>query len=165
MESELINIFCHKLPGDISRAVHNEYTNRWDEIKRIWEFPQNRYGILKRHSSTIQHLLAMSIFYRRLLCGLDGACDFYNAVKRSSRNSEHNVIIIGKYKLDSREYKKLQSIRISFQKLKEKYDIDDYFFDYVETYEFLNNCKDFYYNHVRQQPNRPSPDPEEDLPF
>ena len=41
-DSELINILCYRLPGDISRAVYNEFENRWKEIEKIWEYPLNQ---------------------------------------------------------------------------------------------------------------------------
>lgn len=71
MDSELINILCYKLAGDVSRAVHSEYDNRWNEIKNIWKYPNNRFKVLEKQYKTVQYLLAMSTFYRRVLSGMN----------------------------------------------------------------------------------------------
>lgn len=166
MDSELINILCYKLSGDVSRAVHNEYENRWNEIRHIWEYPQNRFKILERYSKTVQHLLAMSTFYRRVLSGMNGACDFYKTVTKDVSDDKERSISIGKYRLDKREYNKMLAIQITFRKLREKYGIDDYLFEYTETEEFLTNCKDLYFSHyVKPAPDIFGSTPDEDLPF
>lgn len=163
MDSELINILCYKLPGDVSRAVHNEYEGRWSEIKHIWEYPQNRYKLLESYPTTVQHLLAMSTFYRRVLSSMDGACDFYKTVSRGA--TSERSIAIGSYRLDKAEYNKMLNIRITFRKLRERYGIGDDFFEYAETEKFLDNCKDLYLSHAKPTPNGSGSAPVEDLPF
>ena len=165
MESDLINILCYKLSGDLSRAVYNEYENRLNEIKQIWEYPQNRFIVLAPYSKTIQHLLAISTFYRRVLSGMDGACDFYKTVNKCKDKSE-SAIAIGKYRLDKSEYNKLLAIQISFNKLRDKFGIDEQLFNYTETEEFLTNCKNIFYRfYVRQFPETSGHKTDEDFPF
>lgn len=166
MDSELINILCYKLSGDVSRAVHNEYENRWREIKHIWDYPRNRFKVLEDYSKTVQHLLAMSTFYRRVLSGIDGACDFYKTISKNASGNREHSITIGKYRLNKEEYNKMLAIKITFRELRKKFCIDDCFFEYTETEEFLTNCKNLYFIHH----NKPDEDivsskPDEDLPF
>ena len=161
--SELINVLCYKLSGDISRAVFNEYNNRWSEIKHIWEYPQNRFKVLESYQSTVKLLLAMSTFYRRVLSGLNGACDFYKTVTKNQQSSRS--IVVGSYRLDRDEYNRLLAIQITFRNLREKYGITEHFFDYSETEEFLTNCKDILNYNVKSTTKSTSGSASEDLPF
>lgn len=166
MDSELINILCYRLSGDVSRAVYNEYESRWNEIKHIWEYPRNRFKILEDYSKTIQHLLAMSTFYRRVLSGMGGACDFYKTVAKEMNGDRECSITIGKYRFNKKEYNKILTIQITFRKLREKFGIDDLLFEYTETEEFLTNCKELYFSHyVKPDPGIFGSTPDEDLPF
>ena len=163
MKSELINVLCYKLSGEVSRAVYNECNNRWSEIKHIWEYSQSRYKVLEAHQPTIKLLLVMSTFYRRVLTGLDGACDFYKTVTNNQKSGYS--IVVGNYKLDKDEYKRLLAIRISFRKLREKYGIKETFFDYTETEEFLTNCKNILHYDVKPTTNSDSDSTSKDFPF
>lgn len=166
MENELINILCYKLPGDLSRAVHKEYENRWNEIQRILVYPKTRFKVLENYPKTLQCLLAMSTFYRRVLSGMEGASDFYKTVNKDVSNNRCRPIAIGKYRLDKEEYNKLLAIHISFQKMREKFGINEQLFEYTETEEFLTNCKDYYYSlDVKPTPGIFDSTPDEDLPF
>ena len=159
-EQNIIKILCKKLPGDVSRAVYNEYNSRWSEIEQVWNYPQNRYKLLQKHESTIQLLLAMSTFYRRVLNGFDGARDFYKTVSNNSGTKTEFAICIGQFKLNFKQYCKLQAVQISFCKLKDKFGISNSFFKYNETYEFLNNCMYLYNCDVTPNDGR-----QENLPF
>lgn len=162
--SELINVLCYKLSGDVSRAVYNEYNNRWSEILHIWEYPHNRFKALQGYETTIQHLLAISTFYRRVLSGFDGARDFYKTVSKSlEMRTQSPTISIGKYKLDQTAYNKLLGVQIEFGKLKSNFGIEDSFFEYFETEEFMTNCMRLYMNHSNSN-HKPDGDSEE-LPF
>lgn len=166
MDSKLINILCYKLAGDVSRAVHSEYENRWNEIKNIWKFPNNRFKILEKYSKTVQNLLAMSTFYRRVLSGMDGACDFYKTITKDVSGDNERTIAIGRYQFNKNEYNKLLAIRISFRKFHEKYGISKAFMEYTDTYEFLKNCKELHVNqYVKPATKASDPTPDEDLPF
>lgn len=149
MESSFIDNLCKDLPSDVRNAVHNEFTSRWKDIEHIWEYPQNRYKVLQPHQVTVRHLLAISTFHRRVLSGFDGARDFYKTVSRSFNHSPKNVeISIGKFKLNQTEYNKLLGVEIEFGKIRKKYGLDDSFFEYDGTDEFLTNCRKLYINHL-----------------
>ncbi len=163
-DSELINILCYRLPGDISRAVYNEFENRWKEIEKIWEYPLNQYKMLLTYKSTIRNLLAVSTFYRRVLSGFDGARDFFTTIDKSDTQNEI-PIAIGKYMLNRKEYNKLLGIQISFDNIKKGYGLSDQFFDYFETAEFLANCKDLYYSNDRPEQHKSDPESPDEIPF
>ena len=105
----------------------------------------------------------MSTFYRRVLTGLDGACDFYKTVT-NNQNSGYSIVV-GNYKFDKDEYNRLLAIHISFRKLREKYGIEEPFFDYTETEEFLTNCKNILHYDVRPTTNVAPDSTSEDFPF
>jgi hypothetical protein len=160
-KAPLINILCANLPGDVSRSVYNEYESRWDEVERIWTSYPDGFVHLKQYKTTVMHLLAMSTFYRRVLSGFDGARDFYKTISKADYNQKAGrAILIGKYKLDEEQYRKLQAVQISFCKLKEKFGIPDTFFEYFETIDFLRHCM-LLNNFDTTQDD----DKQEDLPF
>lgn len=164
VDTTIIRILCKKLPGDLSNAVYNEYVGRWEDIEKIWEYSQKGFKTLQGYETTIQHLLAISTFYRRVLSGFDGARDFYKTVSKSlNARTLSPKISIGKYKLDQTAFNKLLGIQIEFGKLKNKFGIEDSFFEYYETEEFMTNCMRLYMNHLNcdRKPDAGS----EELPF
>lgn len=164
VDNTIIKILCKKLPGDLSNAVYNEYVDRWEDIENIWEYPHNRFKALQGYETTIQHLLAISTFYRRVLSGFDGARDFYKTVSKSlEMRTQSPTISIGKYKLDQPAYNKLLGVQIEFGKLKSNFGIEDSFFEYFETEEFMINCMRLYMTHFNSdyKPDGGS----EELPF
>lgn len=149
-KSPLINILCYQLPGDLSKAIYHEYNSRWAEIEYFWKNDDSKYIVLRDYEPTIRLLLAMSTFHRRVLSGFDGARDFYKTLLRSlGPNGKCAILSIGQYKLNITQYRRLQAVQIDFGQLKEKYGISDSFFIYCESYEFLDNCLELYYNQIR----------------
>ena len=71
--SSLINILASKLPGSVTRPMYLEYNNRKREIERIWANPENHYKMLQDYKSTVESLLAISLFYRYVLGHIQGA--------------------------------------------------------------------------------------------
>ena len=164
VDTTIIKILCKKLPGDLSNAVYNEYVGRWEDIENIWKYPQNRFKVLQEYETTIQNLLAFSTFYRRVLSGFNGARDFYKTVSKSLKaRTQSPTISIGKYRLDQTAYNKLLGVQIEFGKIKNKFGIEDSFFKYYETEEFMTNCMRLYMNHFNSE-RRPNGGSEE-LPF
>lgn len=159
-KSPLINILCYQLPGDLSKAIYHEYNSRWAEIEYYWKNNDSKYIVLRNYEPTIRLLLAMSTFYRRVLSGFDGARDFYKTVSKNHDIKENSAIRIGQFILDNKQFRKLQAIKISFGDLKEKYGISNSFFEYHETYEFLEKCLQLYYCCIT-----PDEGTQEDLPF
>lgn len=169
-KTPLINILCAKLPRDVSQAVFNEYNSRWAEILNIWEYPKNKYAVLQRKLPVVQILLAMSTYYRRVLSGFDGARDFYKTVTRGNNQLATRPvqsISIGTFRLDQNQYNHLLAVQISFNNLRKKFGIQEDFFDYFTTDEFLTHCMRLYNNHFEIEggsDNKPEGNTN-DLPF
>lgn len=71
-----------RLPATITKPICREYDWRKIEIQRVWVGGYERYLVLKPYESTIDSLLALSIFYRNIVVNLDGASDFYVKINR-----------------------------------------------------------------------------------
>ena len=98
------------------------------------------YKPLNQHLKAIEIILAMSIFYKRIITNLDSAVKFHGNVMAKS---QADIVSIGSYELDTKEKNRIQAILINFQKIMEKYRIPHVFFDYYETKEFLRYIKDY----------------------
>jgi hypothetical protein len=131
----IINIFTYKLPKALSKPIYNEFQNRFKEAIRIIDgYP--KYRILKEEVESVELLLALSIFYNRIIANLDSAIKFYGTV---IQNSEADSIAIGSYNLNSSEIKRIQSLIILYQKLINKYGITEKLWSYSNTVDFLRN--------------------------
>lgn len=139
----LINIFCSQLPGIVTRPLYQEYEKRMAEVNRIWNNQENNYMELMKHESTVQALLAASLFYRHVLGHLDGVAGFYSALNKHSE--KECAIKIGGSTLDKDQYNHLLGATITFEKIRRKFQIPTSSFEFSETLQFLRNCKDLYY--------------------
>ena len=132
-ESPIINIMTHRLPRELSRPIYNEFHNRYQESLRIIEkYP--KYQVLKDDLDVVEVLLALSIFYNRIIVNLDAATKFYGLV---TRNEVTNAVRIGAYILNADEIHVIQSIIMSYQKLMRRYEINEFLWNYTLTIEFL----------------------------
>lgn len=66
-KSSIINILTYRLPGNVTRPIYLEYNSRRRELDRIWANPENHYQMLQDYVSTVEALLAISIFYRHVM--------------------------------------------------------------------------------------------------
>lgn len=145
-QSSIINILTYRLPGNVTRPIYLEYNSRRRELERIWANPENNYQMLQNYVSTIEALLAISIFYRHIMGHMNGAVSFYKSVNRNSSNAENECAIkIGETILDSKQQRLLLSAVIKFEQIQEKYQLEPVFFEYSETIQFLRNCKKLFY--------------------
>lgn len=141
-ESSIINILTYKLPFDLSRQIYNEYQDRLKEIKFITE-KSKRYSILNDDIKTVELLLALSIFHKRVISNIDAATKFYNLV---TKHGNAQSIKIGNYELDGKEKNLLLAVVLSYNKLIHEYGISPAILDYNLTKEFLDKIlllKDF----------------------
>lgn len=133
------------LPGNVTRLIYLEYDSRRRELDRIWANPENHYQVLQGYVSTIEALLAISIFYRHVMGYMQGAVSFCKSVNRTSGMRDECAIKVGKMVLDNKQQKRLLSAVIKFNQIQEKYQLDSEFFEYSETIQFMRNCKDLFY--------------------
>lgn len=129
----IISIFTYRLPKELAIPIFSEFESRKNEAGRIISnYP--RYSALTNSLDTVELLLALSIFYKRVLCNLDAAFKFRGMV---ANNSSSEVVRIGSYKLTYAEANRLQSLLISYRKIMAKYRLKDELWNYDLTIEFL----------------------------
>ncbi len=142
-KNSLINIFCYGLPGVVTRPICREYDTRWKEIERIWSNPKyNEYQFLKQNTEIVENLLALCLFYRYVMGNITGGNEFYIHINRYS--NEERPIAIGSYILDKKESNKILALSIELKKMCKRFQLDDYFFEFTETIDFLRNCIKLY---------------------
>lgn len=139
----ILNILTAGLSGDVTRPVYLEYNSRRKEIDRIWAKSDNNYQMLHDHVSTVEALLAISLFYRHVMGFMQGATSFYKSVNKRCVGGEC-AISIGKSVLDKKQQNHLLAAVIRFNQIQEKYQLTPSFFEYSETIQFLRNCMDLY---------------------
>lgn len=132
-QTPIINIFTYGLPFDLANQIYNEYQDRIREAKYIIEVSQ-RYFPLANNLVTVELLLALSIFHKRVIANLDAAVKFYGTVNKVS---QADTIRMGNYKFTGEEKNKLLALTITYRKLLVKYDISEAVMNYNLTKEFL----------------------------
>ncbi len=115
-----------------------EYNRRINDINFFLSGRYDYYAHLKKDIDTIQLLLALSIFYKRVLSNFDSATKF---TSRIVFNSEAKSIQLGTYELSAKEIFKLERTVRTFTKLMDDYSIPIGLFEYLETKEFLRKIK------------------------
>ena len=143
--SPIINILAYGLPGNVTRPIYLEYNSRRREIDRIWANPENHYQMLQGYVSTVEALLAISLFYRHVMGHMQGAVSFYSSVNKRSGSENECAIKVGKTILDSEQQRHLLSAVIKFGQIQDKYQLAPVFFEYSETIQFMRNCRDLFY--------------------
>ena len=142
----LINNLTFGFPVNVARPLYQEYSNRRREIDRIWANPENKYKMLQDYGSTVEALLAISLFYRHVLGHIQGATSFYKSVNANNGNASACSIKVGNMILDNQQQGHyLLAAVIQFSKIQNKYQLSTLFFEYSETVQFLRNCRDLFY--------------------
>lgn len=152
-QSPIINILTSGLLGNVTRPIYLEYDSRRRELDRIWANPENHYQMLQDYVSTVEALLAISIFYRHVMGHMQGVVSFYKSVKRNSGREKKCVIKIGETIFDSKQQRYLLSAVIKFEQIQEKYQLTPMFFEFSETIQFMRNCKDLFYKKEYEEDN------------
>lgn len=115
-----------------------EYNGRINDINYFLSGRYDYYAPLKKDIETIQLLLALSIFYKRVLSNFDSATKF---TSRIIFKSEAESVQLGTYDLSAKEIFKLNKTVLTFKKLMEDYSIPIGLFEYLETKELLRKIK------------------------
>lgn len=134
-QTPIINIFTYKLPQELAQQVYNEYQNRLREVNYSLE-NNKRYSPLKKEIQTVELLLALSIFYKRVIANLEGAVKFYGTVNRIS---DAEAIQMGSYYFTAEEKNHILALTIKYRKILEDFHIPENIFTYHETRDFLKN--------------------------
>lgn len=136
--SAIINILTAKLNYETSNLIYNEYQDRLKEVNYLLD-NYDYYEDLKERRKVIETLLALSIFYKRIIANFDGFLAFTKTLHRS----QINKILIGSKEYSKKETARLYFISRDFLDIMLKFNISYLIFDYNETKEFLRNCKEY----------------------
>jgi hypothetical protein len=134
----MIKTFTENLPYRLSEQMIIEYNKRLSDVNYFVSGKYDFYAHLKGDLESIQMLLALSIFYKRVLTNFDSATKFSS---RIVLKSDAKAIQLGTYELSAKEIFKLNKTVITFRKLMEDYSIPIGLFEYIETKEFLRKIK------------------------
>lgn len=134
-ETQIINILTYHLPFDLSNQIFNEYQSRLKEANYFIDNIKS-YKSLKPDIKTVELLLALSIFYKRVIANLDAAVKFYGTV---TKYSKADIIKIGSFDLNGEEKNKILAVVMSYNQLIRKFSIPSLLMDYYETKELLKN--------------------------
>lgn len=163
----ILNILCYELPGFLTRPMFNEYESIKRQIIRIWEDGYQVYLPLKEYERVVYSLLAVCIYYRYVLGSMSGASDFYAYLNKKVVKKKDCEIRCGEFRLNQEQYNKLLSVNIAFNRIRDRYQISDAFFEFSDTIGFLRNCLDLL-NMPENIPDNPSGNRDvnhEDYPF
>jgi hypothetical protein len=138
MTTQMIKLFTDNLPYKLSEQMTFEYNGRINDINYFLSGRYDYYTPLKKDIETIQLLLALSIFYKRVLSNFDSATKF---TSRIIFKSEAESVQLGTYDLSAKEIFKLNKTVLTFKKLMEDYSIPIGLFEYLETKELLRKIK------------------------
>lgn len=134
----MIQLFTENLPYKLSEQMTFEYNRRLSDINYFISGKYDYYAHLKKDIETIQLLLALSIFYKRVLSNFDSATKFNSRVVFKS---EAVSVQLGTYDLSAKEIFKLNKTVLTFKTLMEEYSIPLGLFEYLETKELLRKIK------------------------
>lgn len=134
----MIEKFCSRLPREISNPMYNEYYNRLKEINYILE-NRNAYKHLLQHKKTIELILSLSIFYKRVIANMDAATKFAGTV---FSNSTAIAIKIGSYDLTGSEKNRIIAIVMNYNLLIQKYSLTQEMLATTETKDLIKKIKD-----------------------
>lgn len=134
----MIKFFCYQIPRDVSQPMYAEYNNRMTEVKYL--LGHKLYAKLHQHIELIELLLAMSVFYKRVITNLDSATKFSNTVFNSSKAE---YIKIGTYEMTPLESRRIYAVVQNYRQLMVKYHIPEGVINYTETKDFLRAVKNY----------------------
>src|SRR4051812_45800378 len=112
-QGSLIRFLTYRLPFELSNQIFNEYETRMKEI--VWYLEHaRRFAILKNEIKSIELLLAVSIFHKRVISNLDSAANFFDRVTKAS---EAETVKIGSYNMTGKGKNKILSVVINFNRI------------------------------------------------
>jgi hypothetical protein len=93
--SSILDKLSYKLSSQVTGPLYLDYKSKRREIDRIWAKPNNAYGMLQNYETTVDALLAISLFYRHVLGHIQGASSFYTSVNKCPLppKTEHLIAI------------------------------------------------------------------------
>ena len=130
-----MKMFCRGLNRKQSADLLKEYGYSLSDVKYQLE---NDYKHLKKFENTIGLLLAMSIYYNKIILNLNAADKFFSKINKMS--SVKNISL-GKYDLNENKSANFKEIKDKFIKIMYRFQIDEHLFSYNSISEFMENIK------------------------
>lgn len=133
----MIEKFCSRLPREISNPMYNEYYSRLREVYYIID-NREAYKHLSSYKKSIELILSLSIFYKRVISNMDAATKFASTV---FAKSNAKAIKIGTYNLTGSEKNRITAIILNYNNLTEKYGLTSDILSTLETKDLLRKIK------------------------
>lgn len=134
-DAPIINILTYRLPRKLANQIYNEYENRLREANYFIDNIKS-YKTLQGDKKTVELLLALSIFHKRVITNLDAAVKFYGTV---TKYCTADTIKIGSYDLTGKEKNNILAVVMNYNQLIEKFSIAPIVMEYYETIEYLKS--------------------------
>jgi len=162
-DTPIINILTYQLPFKLANQIYSEFQSRMKEANYLIE-NYKLYKPLSECPKTVELLLSLSIFHRRVITNLDGAVKFYGTVTKKGKT---DTIRIGSYDLTEKEKNKILAVVINYNNLLKKFSIPPIVMEYYETREFLKKIKllKSKLQNAKKENRRETESNEDDLPF
>jgi hypothetical protein len=130
----LIRLFSKDLPRELSKDIYFEYQRLSPLLTQA--INRRRLDLSDDDRETIYLLLAMSVFYNKVVMPLAGASSF------SDKLLERNIasIMIGDYRITPEESAKMKSVVYEYHGLMKAFGLEKRIFDFKDTRTFLDNA-------------------------
>ena len=133
----MIQQFTDSLPRELALQLRSEYDTRLKDVKYLVSGKFDYYAGMQQHINTLESLLAMSIFYKRVVTNLDAATKFSGRVLKTPGCKG---VLIGDYLLDREQHSLILTLILRFREIMQAHHIPQSLFEYLETKEFLRKA-------------------------
>lgn len=133
----MIKLFCKNLPSNISRQLYFEYKNLEKELIFLLSTYKKKYNWIK-DIDTIKLLLAMSIYYKRVIAPLESVSDFYLNLNKLN---DVDGIVLGNDELKRVAFIKIEDIVNKFFRILRIFGLSTKIFEYYNISIFLDKIK------------------------
>lgn len=134
----MIELFCKGLPKDLSNQIYNEYHSRLKEIKYIIQ-ARELYMPLSEHFRTIELILALYVFNKRVIVNFNAATMF---AAKIFKNSNATSVRIGTYDLNDDERRRMIAITMHYKRILKAFEIHKSLFDHIDTKDILREIRE-----------------------
>ena len=137
----MIKYFCKGLPSTLSNSMFYDYQSKERQVKFLVATYTNSYKWLidrDRNLEVTKLILAMSIFYNRVVVQLESVMDFTH---RIIKGNDCEGLILGQTELNDDDINVIYKVVQKFNLIMKKYALFPELFDYSDTSEFLSNLK------------------------
>ncbi len=142
----MIRIFCKGLPFELSRVLFTEYKSRKGEIDYQISHDRAFYERYIENIDTVYLILAMSIYYKRVVAQLDAISTFQNNLRDRWKIG---IVRIGDTLLTSEDEMSLSAYSGDFHRIMNHFNLPIWLFDWSDSVHFLRNIV-MLYDHLKR---------------